>query len=257
VVKPRKHLVIPDTQLKPGVPTEHLDWMSRYIVEKTPDVIVIIGDWADMPSLSTHDEGTMDAEGREYRLDILAANDGLQKLMAPIKAETERRICGRRKRWAPRLIVTLGNHEHRINRYVQRFRIWNGKISTDDILFKQWGFEVYPFLEPVEVDGVAYAHYFISGNKGQPISSAKALLTKKHMSCVAGHKQGFDIATDYKGNGKRITGIINGACYLHDEKFMGPQGNRHFRGLTVLNEVNDGEFDPMPVSLNFLREKYA
>ncbi len=252
-----RHVVIPDTQLKPDVPTEHLGWISNYILEKKPEVVVIIGDWADMPSLSTHDEGTLDAQGRTYRDDILAANDGLQKLMAPIKADIERRINKHRKRWLPRFICTLGNHENRIPRYVQRFPIQRDKMSTDDLFFKQWGFEVYPFLEPVEVEGVAYCHYFTSGVKGNPITTAKALLQKKHMSCVAGHKQGLDIATDYKGNGKRITGVINGCCYLHEENYLGPQGNRHFRGLSVLNEVCDGEFDHMSVSLNFLREKYS
>lgn len=260
-MKPRRHIVIPDTQLKAELKpeeTQHLDWMAQYVVDQKPDVLVIIGDWADMPSLSTHDVGTMDAEGRTYRADILAANDGLQRLMAPIEAEIKRRQRSHKARWNLRKVVTLGNHEHRINRYVQRFRVWEGKISTDDIFFKQWGFEVYPFLQPVEIDGVSYCHYFGSGVKQLPISSAKALLTKKHMSCVAGHQQGFDVATDYKGNGKRITGIIAGSCYLHDESYMGPQGNRnHFRGILVLNEVCDGEFDILPVSLNFLQRKYG
>jgi hypothetical protein len=253
----RRHIVIPDTQLKPGVPMEHLPWLGKYIVEKKPDVIVLLGDWADMPSLSLHDINTKDAEGRTYRDDILAANDGLQMLMAPIKAEMER--CERRhlRRWKPRLVVTLGNHEYRINRAVQKDRKWEGKVSTDDIFFKQWGFEVYPFLEPVNVDGVVYCHYQISGKRGWPITTAKALLTKKHQSCIVGHQQGLDFATDYCGDGSRITGVIAGSCYLHDEAYMGPQGNKHFRGFLVLNEVDNGSFDLMPVSLDYLRRKYG
>jgi hypothetical protein len=78
-----RHIVLPDMQLKPGVPTEHIEWIAQYIVDKKPDVLVIIGDWADMPSLSSYDVGTKSFEGRKYRDDILAANDALQRADGP------------------------------------------------------------------------------------------------------------------------------------------------------------------------------
>lgn len=37
--------VLPDTQVKDDVPTEHLEWAGKYLSEKKPDVIVMIGDW--------------------------------------------------------------------------------------------------------------------------------------------------------------------------------------------------------------------
>jgi hypothetical protein len=248
--------VIPDVQLKPGVPTEHLDWIAQYIVDKKPDVLVIIGDWADMPSLSSYDVGTKSFEGRKYRDDILAANDGLQKLMAPIEAEMERIQRRRLKRWNLRKIVTLGNHEHRISRAVETDRKLEGLISVEDLFFKQFGFEVYPFLEVVEVDGVVYSHYFCSGVMGRPITSARALLTKLHQSCFAGHQQERDIAYGKRANGQRITGIIAGCCYLHDEAYLNPQTNNVWRGVYVLNDVEAGTFDEMPVSLKFLKGRY-
>ena len=52
-----KHMVIPDTQCKPGVPMEHLTWAGQYAVEQKPDVIIHIGDHWDMPSLSSYDKG--------------------------------------------------------------------------------------------------------------------------------------------------------------------------------------------------------
>ncbi|HEY6028608.1 MAG TPA: hypothetical protein VIV09_17060 [Pseudolabrys sp.] len=255
--KPRKHLVIPDTQIKPGVPIDHIDWISKYAVEKTPDVIVIIGDWADMPSLSSYDVGTKSFEGRTYRADILAANDAPQRLMAPIQVEVARREKAHRPRWNPRKIVTLGNHENRIPRAVEMDRKIDGLISEKDIFFEQWGFEVYPFLQPVVVDGVAYCHYFVSGQMGRPVTSARMLLQKHHMSCFAGHQQGRDIAYAKRADGSRITGIIAGSCYLHDEPYLNAQSNEVWRGVYMLHEVNNGSFDEMPVSLTFLKEKYG
>jgi hypothetical protein len=257
VAKPRKHLVIPDTQIKPGVPIEHIDWISRYAIEKKPDVIVLIGDWADMESLSSYDVGKKSFEGRSYRNDILAANDALQRLMAPIEAEITKRKTSHRKHWDLRKIVTLGNHEHRIERAVENDRKLEDLISTKDLFFEQWGFEVYPFLQPVVVDGVAYCHYFVSGQLGRPVTSARMLLQKHHMSCVAGHQQGKDIAYAKRADGSSMTAIIAGSCYLHDEAYLNPQTNNVWKGVLMLHEVENGSFDEMPVSLRFLQERYG
>ena len=77
------------------------------------------------------------------------------------------------------------------------------------------------------------------------------------MSCVAGHQQGLQIATASRADGARLTSIIAGSCYEHDEDYLGPQGNKHFRGFLVLHDVNNGEFDNMTVSLKYLNQKYA
>ncbi len=253
----KRHIVLPDAQVKPGVPTEHIEWIAQYIVDQKPDVLVIIGDWADMPSLSSYDVGTKSFEGRNYRDDILVANDALQRLMSPIEREMERIKRRHIHAWKLRKIVTLGNHEERINTAINKDRKLEGLISTDDLFFKQFGFEVYPFLQPVEVDGVVYCHYFCSGVMGRPITTAKSLLNKMHQSCFAGHQQERDIAYGKRANGQRITGIIAGCCYLHDEGYLNPQTNNVWRGLYVLNEVKDGAFDEMPVSLSFLKERYG
>lgn len=91
---------------------------------------------------------------------------------------------------------------------------------------------------------------------GRPCASAVVQLTKKHMSCIAGHQQGLQIHTGHRADGKRLTSIISGSCYEHDEDYLGPQGNKHWRGILVLHEVADGEFDLMPVSLRYLKDNY-
>ncbi len=42
----------------------------------------------------------------------------------------------------------------------------------------------------------------------------------------------------------------------YDEDYLGSQGNKYWRGIWMLHEVNNGSFDEMPVSLNYLRKKY-
>lgn len=244
----KRHIVIPDCQVKPGVPTDHLEACGNYIVEKRPDVVVCLGDFADMPSLSTHQEkGHIEYEGKRYRKDCLAAFDGMKRLITPIM---------KAKGYSPRMVLTLGNHEDRIVRAIEQDPKLEGTISMDDLYYPEHGWQVVPFRQVKKIDGVAYCHYFVSGKYDRPIERAAGLLTKKHMSCIAGHQQGRDIAYAQRGDGRPMTAIIAGSFYEHDEKYMSPQSNNHWRGIYMLNEVKDGSFDEMAVSLNFLKRKY-
>ena len=252
-----KIVVIPDVQVRPGDDTRFLSRIGQFIAEKKPDVIVNIGDFADMPSLSSYDVGKKAFEGRRYQNDIRAAQNAMIDLMAPIVRERNRLEAGKRKRWNPRLVLTLGNHENRINRAVNDDAKLEGVLSVDDLKYKNFGWEVHDFLDVVVIGGVAFSHYFVTGLAGRPASTAQAQLNKKHMSCVAGHQQGLQVATAHRADGKRIKSIIAGSCYEHNEDYLGPQGNNHWRGLIVMHEVADGEFDHNEVSLNYINKFYG
>lgn len=250
------HAIIPDCQVKPGHDTEYLERIGRYLADKQPSVIICLGDFADMPSLSSYDQGTKSFEGRRYRTDVQATREAMDRLLKPIRDLNESNRKRHRERYKPRMVLTLGNHEHRINRATNSDPKLDGTLSIDDLGYKEAGWEVYDFLDVVVIDGIAYSHYFTSGVLGRPCTSAAAQLTKKHMSCIAGHQQGFQVATGHRADGKRLTSIIAGSCYEHDEDYMGPQGNKHWRGMLMLHEVKDGEFDMMPVSLDYLKRRY-
>lgn len=249
-----KHLVIPDTQCKPGVPLQHLKWAGQYIVDKQPDVIVMIGDFADMESLSSYDVGKKSFEGRRYKADIECARKAMGLLLGPIDDYNKKHP---KKPYKPRKVLTLGNHEDRIDRCVQSDPKLEGVLSLKDLGYEEFGWEVIPYLEPVIIDGVAYCHYFTSGVLGKPVTSAAAMVSKKHQSCVMGHVQGRQIAYGTRADGTQITGLFVGGFYQHDEEYLKWQGNKHWRGLWVLHEVKDGSFDEMPVSLNYLKRKYG
>jgi hypothetical protein len=240
--------VIPDCQVKPGVNTDHLAWCGEYLALKKPEVIVQIGDFGDFPSLSTHENpGSMRMEGKRYRKDIEAIQRGMDRLLEPIH-----RVSG----YTPRRILTLGNHEDRITRAITADPKLEGLMSLQDIGYEAAGWEVYPFLQPVSVGGIAFCHYFPSGIMGRPVTSARAILTKLHMSAYAGHQQGRDIAYAKRADGRDMTAIISGSYYQHDEEYLSPFTNNHWRGIFVLHDVKDGEFDEMPVSLKYLRRRF-
>jgi hypothetical protein len=252
-----KHLVIPDCQVKPNQSVKYLENIGRYIVEKLPEVIVCIGDFADMPSLSSYDTGKKSFEGRTYKADVRAVHKGMEALLGPLHKFQEKQRKLKKKVYKPRMILTLGNHEDRITRAVEYDRKLEDLISIEDLNYEQYGWEVYDFLDVVVVDGIAYSHYFASGVMGRPVTSAQALLNKKHMSCFAGHQQGRQIAYARKADGSEITAIIAGSCYEHNEDYLNIQGNQHWRGFYVLHEVNNGSFDEMAVSLNYVNKNYS
>ena len=250
-----KILVIPDCQVKPGVDTNHLTWIGKYIVDKKPDIIVNLGDFWDMPSLSSYDIGKKSFEGRRYINDVTFGNFAMAKLLEPLHDAQYLARQQKKKVYQPKKYFLLGNHEQRIERAVDSDPKLEGTIGYDDLYLDDW--EVVPFLQPLNIQAVIFCHYLTSGVAGRPIVSAGSILTKRHQSAVVGHQQGKQVATAYRADGKALTAIIAGSCYLHDEDYMGIQGNKHWRGICVLHEVENGSFDEMFVSLNYLKQKYG
>lgn len=254
----RTHLVIPDCQIRAGDDTTFLRAIGNYIVKKQPDVIVCLGDFADMPSLSSYDVGKKSFEGRRYTVDIQATVQAMDTLLAPIKEFNTKARKFKEKQYKPHMVLTLGNHENRINRAVNDDAKLEGVLSVNDLKYKEFGWEVHDFLDVVIIDGVAYSHYFVTGVAGRPASSAAAQFRKTNMSCISGHQQGLQIHTGGRADGAQLTSIICGSCYEHDEDYLGPQGNKHWRGILMLHDVrNSGEFDIMPVKLDWLVNKYG
>ena len=246
----RMHMVIPDVQSKPGVQNDHLGWIGNYAVEKKPDVIICIGDFWDMPSLSSYDKGKADFEGRRYVNDVKAGRAAMEKLLKPIDDYNR----AAKVKYKPRKIFTLGNHEIRIVRVADDNPEYAGKFELSDLGIKDYGWEIHDFLKVVEVDGIEYSHYFTSGVRGNPVSSAAALLRERQGSATMAHVQHTDMAM-HKKTGQ--IALFAGTCYLHDEKYLGAQDNCQRRQIVIKHEVEDGRYDPMFVSLRFLEKSYS
>jgi len=242
--KYRKVLVIPDTQVKPGVDTRHLSAISNYIEEKRPDTIVHLGDHYDLPSLSSYSLAG-EKEGKRYSDDVYAGLMGMRRLTAFRRSN---------KSYRPGMHFLTGNHEQRVSRTIDANPSLIGSIGIKDFELETFGWKAHKFLEIFEQDGVEYSHYFVSGPMGRPVSSAAAMLRERQGSCVQGHVQKVDIAIHPK---TQKTAIMAGICYTHSEDYLSVQGNQTKRQIVVLHEVHKGRFDPMFVSLDYLLRQYA
>lgn len=254
--KPLKIAVISDCQVKGGVDLTYLTAIGNYIASKKPNVIVNIGDFYDFPSLSSYDKGKLSFEGRRLKEDIEVGNRGMDLLLAPIKKEQERLRVNKRKRWTPRMIFNVGNHCERLKRVAKDSPEMEGFVGYHLLNLSDW--EVHDFLKPVDVNGVWFTHYLQNQLTGKPLGgSALNMLKTVGQSFVVGHRQVLDIAVRPVLSGDLQIGIICGACYLHQEEYMGWTGNNHFRGITMLHNVVNGFGNPSFVDTQYLVDNYT
>lgn len=246
------HLIIPDSHAHPDYNNDRFEWLGKLIVDVKPDVVVNMGDMADMPSLSTYDRGTKGFEGRRYRRDIDVTIDAQEKMFDPIK---------KAKKKKPKFVMCEGNHEHRISRAISSDAILDGTIGLDDLKYKEFGWEVTPFLETVVRDRIAYSHYFTSGVMGRPVGGenpAKSLLNKQHMSCTAGHTHTLDFATDTNAAGERMMGLVCGVFQDYPCDWNNPQSNGlWWSGVVIKRDITNGCYDPQFISMAALKKEYG
>lgn len=257
-----KILVIPDSHATPYHNNDRFTWLGKYIVDTKPDIIVNIGDMADMPSLCSYDKGHKSFEGRRYRDDVKAVIDAQEKMFAPIKEYNKKAKESKHKQYKPRLVLTLGNHCNRINRVAELQPELEGTISVDDLKYAEFGWQVASFTSPVIISGIAFCHYFISGVMGRAISGehcAHSLISKLHMSAVQGHSHLRDFCERTAADGRRLQGLVVG-CYLDEdqhEAYAGEANGLWWKGLVTLHDVHNGQFEPEFISIKQIKEKYA
>ena len=247
----RRHLVIPDTQIREGVPLYHISALGKYIVDKQPDVIVILGDWWDNPATSVWNTPKTQ-EGMRILNDIHSGNVALDMLVAPIEAYNK----GRRNKYTPEKYFLFGNHEYHLERFVEQNPAIEGLVGNHLMNPSSRGFQVVPFKEVLEVDGVHYCHYFYNPKTGRPLGgTCHSKLNALKFSFVQGHVQEFDVARRDLQNGSVIRGLVAGAFYMHSEPYLGPQAD-HWRGCVMLNDVRDGDYALTEIQLGWLLKKY-
>lgn len=256
-------LIIPDCHSHPDYDNERFIWLGEYILDERPDTIVCLGDFADMPSLSSYDKGTRSFEGRRYKRDVEASIDAQNKLFQAVNNYNTRQAKNKKQQYNPRTVMLGGNHEEgRINKVTQMHPELHGTISIEDLKFSNAWDEYIAYKDIGFVEGFAFSHYFVSGLMGRPIggeNAAKALLAKQGMSCIAGHSHLLDFAVRTRADGKKMMGLVGG-CYVHPDMVEGWNANTAalwWNGVTMLKDVDNGWAEDVQfVSQATLEQKY-
>lgn len=253
--------IIPDAHANPDTNNDRFVWAGRFLLDLQPDIIVNLGDLFDMNSLSSYDRGKRSFEGRRFQKDIDAGIDALNKMHGPFNEfNSKQKNIKKAKLKEPRKIMTLGNHSFRIIRAIENNPELEGLMSLDNLRLKEFGYEVYPFKQPVCIEGIWFCHYFASGVKGEAISGfniASNLIQKNMVSSVCGHSHLWDMAIRAKPDGQKVIGLCAG--WWGDTPTYSDATEQLWHScLTVLRDVHDqGVFDVEVFSYDRIKSMYS
>jgi hypothetical protein len=251
----KTHLVIPDTHAHFQHHNKRADYLANLIIDLKPDVVVHMGDGPDMPSLSGYDRGKKSFQGRTYKADIEAWLDFQDRMWHPVK---------QRKKKLPDTYYIEGNHDERISRAINMQPELEGAIDIADLQLSDYWDEVirYDGRTPgiLHLDDISYAHFFVSGVMGKPISGerpANALLNKQYVSCTAAHGHTLDYCVRTTAHRTKIMGLVAGCFIDYHCDWAGTSQDLWWNGVIIKRNVEGGCYDPQFVSLTALKKEYG
>lgn len=253
-----KHIFYTDVHAKPGTDNRRADWLGKLIVAEKPDHVIQNGDLWDMDSLSSYDKGKPSFVGRSYEKDVEVGVEFNDRTFKPVK---------RQKKKEPEKHAIIGNHEYRLKRALDMNPEYEG--SGLGISFKDYQLEDYfdtvthydgntPGI--LEIDGINYAHFIASGAMGRPIGGdnhARHLCDKTGKSCAVGHSHMLSYYSKAHLDGSRINGLVGGMYCEEPTVYAGATNKQWWRGVCILDNVEDGNYDLRLVSLESLRKEYG
>lgn len=252
----KTHLVIPDSHAHPDYDNRRADYLSMLIMDIRPDVVINMGDMFDFPSLSSYDKGKKSFNGRSYKKDLEAGLDFDDRIWSGIR---------RAKKKKPLSFFLEGNHEHRLKKALDmQYQELDGVMGFKDLgLERNYDHVIeYEGQTPgvVDIDGINYAHFFISGIMGRPTGGerpAYSLIAKNHVSCTAAHDHRVDYCSHTSPEGRRINGLLAGVYQDYDSPWAGTINRKWWRGVVVKRNVEGGNYDPQFISIEALRKEYG
>lgn len=198
-------VIIGDSHAHPKFDNRRFEWAARFINERKPDIVVDIGDSADMSSIRAFDTRgpSVEFENQRYVHDIEAYHDAMRRFHRALKHK-------------PRFVKLLGNHEQRIDRVVEASPTLQGHLSQAD-LHQDWPmWKVHALGVPVRLGSFLVAHYFRSPGGSLPISGVtpcRSVLQKRKCNALFGHTHRFEFYQDHIGSNGAIT-AINVGCFM-------------------------------------------
>ena len=252
-----KHTMIPDTQIFPKSKTEHIVAAAKYIRRHKPDRIIIIGDWWDMPSLSSYDTpGDKGWEDKDVKEDVAIGWKLMKKFLSAVRSP----------KYSPEIHFAVGNHEDRITRAENsaEMRAMGGFLSLKETILEplqELDVHTHNYLDIFVLDGICYSHYFVNPTSlfANPIGGTiESKLKNLGHSFTMGHQQHKQSGELFTCTGERRRGLVCGRFYQDQHAYLGPQKNaQSWSGILMKHEVSKGDYDLMEVSMAYLLKEYA
>ena len=253
--QPKTVLLIPDTHAMPGDNLDRFDGLMVILNGRDIklDKVVHIGDLWDFESLCTPDMNSPRWYQRSLSKDIEAGFAAFDKIISIAYA------CG-----TSDIEFIEGNHEDRYNKWMAS----DNRLLTSDFpktvqqLIKTYRAPVkinfHKFLQPANIYGAIFQHYFVSGVMGRPQGGehhANNLLKSQHSSCVCGHSHLLSTSTRTKADGSKLHALVGGCFVDPNGEFAYAKAAKKlwWNGVHLLHFYAPGEFDVESISLERLK----
>lgn len=204
VAKFERVLVIGDVHDDPNLDKDRLRRTGQYIVDTLPDVIVLIGDFLTFDSCNSHDKNHT-RKGKKKTSIIDDCESGKRAILALMGPVYELQRKQRKKVYKPKLVITLGNHENRFERFINENPEMAGMYERDLVsIFVQAGFEVVQYGKFFVFHDMSYTHTPFNG-MGKPfggVNMGRNIALNLCFNITHGHKhEAYEVITPKVSNG--------------------------------------------------------
>lgn len=258
VNKPEGDLIrvgmIGDLHDAPSLPDKsRFQWMGKWVADNDFDVLVQIGDWASLDSLSKHcAPGTKTfADLPSYRADLESLDESLNYFDMGLDG------------WSGKRILTKGNHEGRADRYEDTVPQMQGMVVSQlDDVFRSHKWRIIPFGEITFLEGIGFTHTPISG-MGKPyggVTSDHRAGKDSVFSLFHGHSHQRVIAPSAKIGPMGSVDLISIGCGLpsgHIEDYAKHNTTSWWWGVCSATLHGGRILDMNFVSMDSLERKYG
>lgn len=144
-------IILPDVHMTDKLPKDYLP-VRDFIKSYKPNKVIILGDFMDVASLSAWDyDKKRIMEGKRFMAEVALANEELDFLQSCVKDKEDP------------IFYIEGNHEDRVNRYLDKNPEMEGMIEIPQQLkLKERGIQWFPYVnqdkKPLKVGDMYFIH---------------------------------------------------------------------------------------------------
>lgn len=246
-------LVVGDVHVGPGQNLRRADWLGWAINDIRPNRVLFIGDLMTFDSLSAWDKDKRKKmEGRRYQKDIDAGREFIDRMYAQIDLLP--------LDYQPEFILTEGNHEERLWRYLDKEPTFDQTIDyVKDLGLDELGWRICPYKSDYKYKGVCFTHIPITA-AGRPIARkdiCSAALDTYGTPIIFGHTHRLANGQLHRKGTPHLQEALNVGCYFeHVDDYAKGSMTNYWRGLVLVNHHKQGRYSYKTIPMGDLRRMY-
>ena len=255
-------LVIPDGHVLDEQDLSRWAYLGNLIVDRKPDMIVQIGDFLTVASLSFWDKNNrLTMENMRFAKEMVAGRTALDLLFGPMNHYNEKMKDQKAKQYKPEVIWLHGNHEYRIDRYMDQHSAMKGQLDLylpQNLNYAAYPIDlIVPYKEYVYREGIAFCHVPFNGRA--PVTGiyiAKRALEVMGTSVVFGHAHRWQEQDFSRHGADSIQALCTGCFFEHNDEYTKGTQLTYRRTVALLHQYDVGLFDVEAISIERLKQEY-